>query len=76
MAYYQNYLDKLESVCKKKRIQLQEIGRVNLLPIYKIILNTSGEKVIVFSAGIHGDEIAGPWAIIDFLNKYNFVNWQ
>ena len=75
MAYYQNYLDKLESVCKKKRIQLQEIGRVNLLPIYKIILNTSGEKVIVFSAGIHGDEIAGPWAIIDFLNKYNFQSY-
>lgn len=75
MTYYYNYLEKLEAVCKRKKIQLQEIGNINLLPIYKIVLNPSGNKVVVFSAGIHGNEIAGPWSIIDFLNQYNFQSY-
>lgn len=75
MTYYYDYLDKLKTVCKKKKILLRKIGSINLLPIYKIVLNPSGEKAVVFSAGMHGDEIAGPWSIIDFLNKYNFKNY-
>jgi len=72
MTYYRSYSSKLEAVCKKGKIQLQEIGKINSLPIYKIVLNPSGKRVVVFSAGIHGNEIAGPWSIIDFLNKYSF----
>ncbi|MFH0854608.1 MAG: succinylglutamate desuccinylase/aspartoacylase family protein [bacterium] len=75
MTYYYDYLKKLETVCKNKKIQLQEIGKINLLPIYKIVLNSTGRKVVVFSAGIHGDEIAGPWSIIDFLKQYDFQSY-
>lgn len=31
--------------------------------------------MVVFSAGLHGDEIAGPWAIIDFLKEYDFQSY-
>jgi len=75
MAYYFDYLDKLKAVCRKREIKLQEIGKINSLPVYKIVINPSGKKVVVFSAGIHGDEISGPWAIIDFLNRYNFQSY-
>lgn len=75
MTYYYDYLEKLESVCQKRNIELHEIGKINLLPIYKIVLNPTGRKVVVFSAGIHGDEIAGPWSIIDFLKQYDFQRY-
>src|SRR4030043_2145396 len=75
MGYYNDYLQELKIVCQKKKIQLQGLGKINNLPIYKILLNHSGIKTVVFSAGIHGDEIAGPWAIIDFLKKYNFQSY-
>jgi hypothetical protein len=76
MNYYFEYLDKLRAVCQKRNIELQEIGKINSLPIYKIVINSSGKKVVAFSAGIHGDEISGPYAIIDFLNKYNFKSYS
>lgn len=75
MNYYSKYLKKLRVMCKKKKIKLLKIGSVDKFPIYKIMLNPQGKKVVVFSAGIHGDEIAGPWTIIDFLKKYNFQSY-
>lgn len=72
MSYYYYYINKLKSVCEQRKIELVEIGRVSRLPMYKIVLNPRAKQTVVFSAGIHGDEIAGPWAIIDFLKKFNF----
>jgi len=76
MSYYTNYLKKLKSACNKRKISLVEVGQINNLPIYKVTLNPSASKIVVFSAGIHGDEIAGPWAIIDFLKQFNFQNYS
>jgi len=73
MSYYKNYLRKLSAVCKKKKLDLIEIGRVGFkkeYPTYKIVINGKG-KTVCFSAGIHGYEIAGPWAILKFLEKLN-----
>jgi hypothetical protein len=75
MNDYTNYLKKLKSVCNKRKILLVEIGQINNLPIYKVTLNPLASKVVVFSAGIHGDEIAGPWTIIDFLKQFNPQNY-
>lgn len=63
----------MNAVCKKKNLDLVEIGRVGFkkeYPIYKIIINNKG-KTVCFSAGIHGYEIAGPWAVLKFLEKLN-----
>lgn len=76
MGYYATYLKKLNSVCSKMKIPLVEIGRANNLPIYKIILNPAAATTVVFSAGIHGDEIAGPWAIVDFLKQFNYKKYS
>lgn len=76
MDYYLDYLKKLKSVCDKRKIPLVEIGQANQLPIYKITLNPLAQKTVVFSAGIHGDEIAGPWAIIAFLKQFNFKKYS
>lgn len=73
MNYYNNYLKKLNAVCKNKKLDLIEIGRVGFkkeYPIYKIVINGKG-KTVCFSAGIHGYEIAGPWAVLKFLEKLN-----
>lgn len=67
MGRYSSYLKKLK-VCKKE--DLLEIGQINGLPMYKIVLNPAGTTTVVFSAAIHGDEISGPWAIVDFLKNY------
>lgn len=71
MGYYAKYLSKLKAVCDKKRLKLREIGKVNDMPIYKIVINPTAKKTVVFSAGIHGEEIAGPWAIPAFLEQFN-----
>lgn len=76
MDYYLSYLKKLKLVCTKRKIPLLEIGQANGLPIYKIVLNPLALKTVVFSAGIHGNEIAGPWAIIDFLKQFNFKKYS
>jgi len=71
MSYYNNYLKNLSAVCKKKKLDLIEIGRVGFkkeYPIYKIVIKGRG-KTVCFSAGIHGYEIAGPWAVLKFLEK-------
>jgi len=75
MSYYNNYLKKLNLVCKNKKLDLIEIGRVGFkkeYPLYKIVINENKKgKTICFSAGIHGYEIAGPWAILEFLKNLN-----
>jgi len=71
MGYYEDYLKRLKAVCIKKGIKLVEIGRVNKLPVYKIVINPQAKRSVVFSAGIHGYEIAGPWTIINFLKQYD-----
>ncbi|HRY36302.1 MAG TPA: succinylglutamate desuccinylase/aspartoacylase family protein [Candidatus Magasanikbacteria bacterium] len=75
MSYYNTYLKKLNSVCKRKKLDLIEIGRVGFkkeYPIYKIVINPLKKgRVVCFSAGIHGYEIAGPWAVLEFLKKLN-----
>lgn len=75
MNYYSDYIKKLKLVCENKKISLIEIGQINDLPMYKTILNPFAKKVVVFSAGIHGDEIAGPLAMIELLKQFNFQNY-
>lgn len=75
MKIYKNYVKKLKSVCEKKGFLLQEIGRIGKrkeYPMYMVTINGNCShkvKTICFSAGMHGDENAGPWTVIEFLKK-------
>ena len=71
MGRYYRYLEKLGFACRKAGARPEKIGLVNRMPVYKITLNPAGPVTVAFSAGIHGDEIAGPWAILDFLKQYD-----
>lgn len=74
--YYKNYLKNLRAVCKEKNIKIISIGKIDSFFIYKIVLNPSGNKTVVFSAGIHGNEISGPLSIIEFLKKIDFKKYS
>ncbi|MBW2967337.1 succinylglutamate desuccinylase/aspartoacylase family protein [Candidatus Woesearchaeota archaeon] len=62
METYQDVIREIESIPHPKQI----IGVVEELPIYKVTAG-NGPKHILLSGGIHGDEIAGPHAVIKFL---------
>jgi protein MpaA len=60
----------LKKVCKRKQIIIEKIGFLNKYPKYKIVIEPKNhKKTACFSAGIHGEEIAGPLAIIDFIKE-------
>src|SRR5208337_4241659 len=67
-----NYSDYLKEIGKIKRkgIKISKIGEAHGYPLLKIVINKSGNKTVCFSAGIHGEEIASPLAIIEFLKEY------
>lgn len=67
-AYFQG----LEKLCAKRGYLLDKSIRTGdgLHPLYKIILNPSSRRTYCFAAGIHGNEISGPWAILNFLLSY------
>ncbi|MBS3119777.1 DUF2817 domain-containing protein [Candidatus Woesearchaeota archaeon] len=67
---YSDYLKALRAVCRKRHFSLVPIGHVKHRPLYKVALGkTKPLATVVFSAGIHGDEIAGPLAVLRFLEK-------
>lgn len=72
---YTNFLLRLQEVCLKNKLSLTTLGNVNGFPITQIIINPNSVKTIVFSAGIHGDEIAGPLAILEFLKKKIYLKF-
>ncbi|MEW6617404.1 MAG: succinylglutamate desuccinylase/aspartoacylase family protein [Patescibacteria group bacterium] len=70
---YKKYISELRKICRGRGIKLQKIGDVGKkkeYPMFKIILG-HGKKVVCFSGGIHGEEPAGPWAILEFIKHYN-----
>lgn len=72
MNYYE-YSQRLKAACQKKKLRLWEIGRNGKnkeYPIYKVeTMARSRKKTALFVAGIHGDEISGPLAVLTFLEK-------
>lgn len=75
MEYYEDYIQEVKEVCKNKNYKITKIGVIGKkkeFPMYKIIINQkSPKRTICFSAGIHGEEIAGPWAVLKFLQIFD-----
>ncbi len=67
---YTDYLKEVYRI-KKEKLKVIKIGEVCKYPLIKIIINESGKKTVCFSAGIHGEEIAGPLAVLEFIKRYN-----
>ncbi len=77
--HYEKYIKKLKEVCIKNGIKLQKIGDVGKkkeYPMFKIVLGNSRKKTVCFSGGIHGEEPAGPWAILEFMKHYNSKRYK
>jgi hypothetical protein len=71
---YEQFITQLESVCSRKGVELEELGRVHKrkrYPLYAAVLNpdSDNQRTACFTAGIHGNEVAGPWACLRFIEE-------
>lgn len=62
---YDHYLNKLE-----KLAPLIKYGEIHGLPLYKIVMDNGADNWWCITAGIHGNEVAGPLAILEWLKKH------
>ena len=74
------YLHRLHSVCHSKAIGLDILGYADdtlKYPVVSVILNDRPHvsRTVLFNAGVHGTEIAGPWASLRFLEEYDPSRW-
>lgn len=51
------------------KFNLSQIGTQNGEQIFKVVINPNAKKTICFIAGIHGDEQAGPYGALSFLES-------
>ena len=67
---YSNDLKKYYSLLKKatNKFSLKKLGMLGDFPLYLISHSNKGKNITIIS-GIHGDEPAGPWAILNFIEK-------
>ncbi len=64
---YDAYCKHLQGVCKSRKLTTEEVGKAGNHPLYCIRVNNKKKHTICICAGIHGDEIGGPWSIVKFL---------
>jgi hypothetical protein len=68
------YLKEIREICKTKKYLLRtlaKIGKKQEYPLITIKINPNAKRTICFSAGIHGNEIAGQLSLLKFLKNYN-----
>lgn len=69
-----SYFEKLVQICQGRGFELQSKTRTanGKFVLYKVVLNPqSPGQTLCFSAGVHGNEPSGPWAILEFLKTYH-----
>lgn len=71
---YSKFVKELKRICSEKNYSLKSIGKIEKLPIYRIDINPKAKNSICFSAGIHGDEISGPFGVLEFLKNNSIKN--
>ncbi len=74
---YSNDLTKynkiLFSVCKKKDLEIKTLGKIDVEKMYFVFskkINKQNRNILIVG-GIHGDEPAGCWGILSFLENAN-----
>lgn len=63
------YINNLTEVCKEFEYGIEEIGSVSIHPIHKVVINPKGKYTLCFISGLHGNEKAGPYGILEFLKN-------
>ncbi len=75
---YSQFTELLLDVCQDRHIPvhcLGKVGKKQRLPFYAIVLEPPKfTETVCISAGIHGDEVAGPYAVLEFLKKVNVAS--
>lgn len=67
-----SFYKRLKSVCVKRKLEVEVVGDVGRYKFLKMIINPDKEPTLLISAGIHGDEPAGPYGILDWLEKAEY----
>ena len=70
---------KLIHICAEKDFSLTPLGEVGPWPIWLVRTQrreTSKKKRVLVVAGFHGEEKAGPWAILKWLEAFNIDNYK
>lgn len=71
MERYEEYIKLLKEICKERSFPLNYKKLPNGFRFYYITIAPKKiQKTILFSAGIHGNEIAGPYAVLKFLSTF------
>jgi len=68
------FLKEIKNICKNNKYTLKllsKVGKSKEYPLFAIEINPKAKKSICFSAGIHGNEIAGQLSILEFLKIFN-----
>lgn len=72
---YGEIIDRISKLDRRK-VRVSVIGKVSGKPLYCIaILSNENSKNVLLSAGIHGDEPAGPEAILRMLENASYEEW-
>ncbi len=68
---YKEYVTELKKICVAKNIELkkQKFGSYNF---YHLVIGSG--PVMCIGAGIHGDELAGPLAVLKWLKEYDSLS--
>lgn len=72
---YINYVKDLRNACKSSGFSCRKIGEIKtksfIYPLYVLIRKSnSTREYVCVTAGIHGNEIAGPLSVIELLHTY------
>lgn len=64
---YKDFSARLSAICSSKQIHLEKIGHKNRLPIFMAVMNPECSRTLCFLSGLHGDEPAGPYGLLKFM---------
>lgn len=74
---FKDYFNKIDDLCDVKGFSIKtmyKIGPKRDFPLFKIILNSDRSArrngTVCITGGIHGDETAGPFGLLKFLENY------
>lgn len=70
---YGSFTDKLTDICARRiSTVMKTIGMAEGYDLYYVVVNPRAYKTILVTAGIHGNEQAGPLAVLEYLKETRF----
>lgn len=70
---YAEYAAKLRFFCRQKGLRLRRLGLAGGHPLFQVVGGPRrASNTVVFSAGIHGDEISGPLGILELIRTFDW----